>query len=779
MECKNIGKIKFQVETRRILEILSSEIYDSPYALLRENIQNAYDAILMRQALGQGFRHIEEGLIEVTINETEIIISDNGLGMTEEILRNNYWKAGSSGKKTELANKAGVIGTFGIGAMANFGICSKLRVETRAVDSTITLISSVDRDTISLSEECIDFESINDDREPGTKVIATIARENTLNFQQAIKYLDQYVRYIPVQTLINGIKVSQKKFRDEFIKNSEGLIKGELQTISDGYFNVDMVTSYEKSGNAVVEVSNIKIQDKFIPGEIVLVQGANHIMGLRSCFGLAPVPVGRYYHLGGIVNLSILQPTAGREALSRESIDLVNKLISLVEKAISEELSTLEFADKNTAFINYIYHNARLDLANRVLVQIEPNTHRIELGKIEENSKTRKMYYYSGNDKSIIETFASGETMLILISQSNPRRQVQQQYINRLGIEAVPDQAQVISLCQKSQLAMDEVFFSIRVANILEEDYLLRNVEIHFAAISHGVPYLVQEQGGIIKVYFERNSSTILPVLNCFKTAPEVFVGFVKDFVRVHLYSRILNFVPSSTREGADALQKILRKNKELYKYEPVDFGRLEYILSDFISGQTPFNEVLKSAANVLRSQAVTVNKEQIGQVEQEIPDIVNSPVIVNPNSIEQSQNAEYPAAPAITRLHAETQMKILTVEQNYNQLNNFNMFLALSDRVFKTEMEFFLAPHVTKVIWGSHKVIYIFTHVSSMLTFYYEIELKEPIKETTAGGGSFPTTTIVTKNKIFVPIPPLLVPSFKIEEGVKEFYVRYDIITE
>ncbi len=43
-----IEKIKFQVETKRILEILSSEIYDSPYALLRENIQNAYDAILMR-----------------------------------------------------------------------------------------------------------------------------------------------------------------------------------------------------------------------------------------------------------------------------------------------------------------------------------------------------------------------------------------------------------------------------------------------------------------------------------------------------------------------------------------------------------------------------------------------------------------------------------------------------------------------------------------------------------------------------------------------------------
>ena len=41
-------RIPFDVETSRILQILASEIYDSPKAFLRENAQNAYDAILMR-----------------------------------------------------------------------------------------------------------------------------------------------------------------------------------------------------------------------------------------------------------------------------------------------------------------------------------------------------------------------------------------------------------------------------------------------------------------------------------------------------------------------------------------------------------------------------------------------------------------------------------------------------------------------------------------------------------------------------------------------------------
>ena len=77
-------KLNFQIEVSRVIEILSNDIYDSPYALLRENIQNAYDAILMRVS--------DEGQdsfaprIDVTMNDQIVIISDNGIGMSEEVL---------------------------------------------------------------------------------------------------------------------------------------------------------------------------------------------------------------------------------------------------------------------------------------------------------------------------------------------------------------------------------------------------------------------------------------------------------------------------------------------------------------------------------------------------------------------------------------------------------------------------------------------------------------------------------------------------------------------
>lgn len=125
-------QIAFDVETGRILQILSSEIYDSPKAFLRENVQNAYDTILMRcaaQDLPLGAR-----AITITVEPKRLIVQDDGIGMNDDVLKNNFWKPGSSGKRSELAQRAGVVGTFGIGAMANLGVCTALRV--RAVAAT-------------------------------------------------------------------------------------------------------------------------------------------------------------------------------------------------------------------------------------------------------------------------------------------------------------------------------------------------------------------------------------------------------------------------------------------------------------------------------------------------------------------------------------------------------------------------------------------------------------------------------------------------------------------
>ena len=64
--------IVFQVETTRVLEILTREIYDSPLALLRENLQNAYDAI--RERFARSGTLADGGRIDVCVGNGEISI---------------------------------------------------------------------------------------------------------------------------------------------------------------------------------------------------------------------------------------------------------------------------------------------------------------------------------------------------------------------------------------------------------------------------------------------------------------------------------------------------------------------------------------------------------------------------------------------------------------------------------------------------------------------------------------------------------------------------------
>ena len=122
--------IRFKIKLDRILEVLCSQIYDSPLALLRENVQNAYDAILMRQHIDNSETYKPQ--IDIRIDMNQLTISDNGIGMNSETLKKNFWTAGSSGKNNNEARAAGVVGTFGIGAMANFGVCSELKVVSKA-----------------------------------------------------------------------------------------------------------------------------------------------------------------------------------------------------------------------------------------------------------------------------------------------------------------------------------------------------------------------------------------------------------------------------------------------------------------------------------------------------------------------------------------------------------------------------------------------------------------------------------------------------------------------
>lgn len=776
----NINKLSFQIEVRRVLEILSNDIYDSPYALLRENIQNGYDAILMRKQIENAFSF--KPRILVTIDSKYITIEDNGIGMNLDVVSNNFWKAGSSGKNNEVAQKAGVVGTFGIGAMANFGVCKSLKVITHYALGNETIETFANRDTLSITEECIDIKTIYEEKEAGTIIVAELDDSISLTVEGAISYLSPYIKYINIPVIINGTNVSQNQYFDIFEVKAESIYKAEsfnnITFSSNSSFSLKL--NFTNQNIVKVYCSNFLINSEQVIGDIILSQGAGGIYGLRNYFGLAPIPVSGFFNLGGVVNLSILHPTAGREALSRDSIELVSQIISKLESIIAETISKLEIADMNTGFLNYLSSNNKFDLASNVKIVVQPNDERWCLSEIGPTVGGKKVYFYSGRDSSTILQFGNENSFLLLLSQENPRRRIQLEYIKRLNVEEVPDRARVNRIYDTKDLVdIAEFSLILRITNILNEDYLIADSKVYIADISHQVPSLVDYQSNTVIVYISRESSAVKQVLQVYSTDWSLFGSFVKDFVRNHLYQKFAQYVPSSTRQGADALQKILMRNRELYKYEYSDLGDLESLMTDYASGKIDFPDVLKKSTSIIKTHSQFVKQSQVGSVEQEIPSIINEISSIENNISENILFNVFGAVPPIIRRETKTEKKILKTDKPYPNLNNFSMFLSLSDKIFKSQLEFFLEPHTTKVIWSMHKLVYIFTHASNRLSLYYDIELKERLSDDSTGGKALPTTTIITENRIFIPIIPELNEYFDIHEGTKEFYVRYDIISD
>ena len=770
-------KIKFQIEINRVLDVLSKEIYDTPYALLRENIQNAYDAILMREQYSEGtWSSQKNGKICVQIDNEKIIISDNGIGMYESILKNNYWKAGSSGKQTNLAKKAGVVGIFGIGAMANFGICTKLKVETESIETKEKIISEVERDNLSLTEECIRIQKIPSIEEYGTTITTILEEHVEITSEQAINYLRPYTQYLPVCIEVNGNKISQKSIEKQFQDNSAKLQKN-WNGFEHGGIKADVLIQCNDLARISATVKNIFISNEAIKATVCLRQDSGHLWGLRSSFGLAPVPFRSFYSFGGIVDLSILSPTAGRDALNRESIEIIKKIISLVDTCATNTLAESELCNKSTAFISSILSIGKIELGKNLKIKIAPDEE-ITLGELKKVSKIRKYSYYEGNDKSIIKECGTPDTPLVVLSRTNPRRKLEARFINELcNLEKITDSPRVLDVFSENDYKIDEVSFVIRAKHILEEDYALQNVEIKFAKLSHNLPYFIEYSNkSYIQIYLQREHSTTKTVLKCYDDAYDIFTGFIKDYIRVHIYPRIKDWVPSSTREGAEALQKILRSKKELYeiKTEDVERGDLLSLFSDIKAGKLNLKDVFINVQRTKRTQTQEITERNVGNLESEIPDLSQSPVQL---SIVEEKDSILSPMPAILRTEVDTKKKLLLVNKITPSLNNFQMFLAIYNRAFREEYDFFITPHITRIIWGGHRIIYIFTHASGRFSLYYDIEMFKDTREL-AGSEILPTTTIVTKNRIFIPVPNSLKRFFEFVGEKMRFYVKFDTLS-
>ncbi len=137
---KNQEVRKFDAEVAKVLNLVIHSLYTNKDIFLRELISNASDACDKRRFLAQSDTSLsaDEYKISVKIDSKnkELIISDNGIGMSyDELLENlgTIAKSGTQAFLNELDKKDNVnlIGQFGVGFYSSFMVADKVTVKSR------------------------------------------------------------------------------------------------------------------------------------------------------------------------------------------------------------------------------------------------------------------------------------------------------------------------------------------------------------------------------------------------------------------------------------------------------------------------------------------------------------------------------------------------------------------------------------------------------------------------------------------------------------------------
>ena len=762
--------IPFAVDTSRVLELLAKQIYQSPLALLRENTQNAFDATQLLKHRNT----LYEPKIEIEVSPQRVVVRDNGIGMTADDLKRHFWQAGSSSKNTDEARQAGVVGTFGIGAMANFGIADILEVTTESAITGERTRCVAKRDELQFNQNCIATEKLPTTGVPGTEIIASIVPGTPLDVNAAKSYVAEFVSLLDTPVLVNGERVSGQPI-EHLVPTVSTVWSDELINVQlSPRFIADVSVKVSINADVGLDIRNLRWNGINLAGRLLLRNGVATLRTFRSGFGLATVSVGSIYQFGGIADIQAFQPTAGREALTTDSMQLLQNVISDIDNYTSVMLSTRQEVDSSTPFMQWVCAHNRYELCGKLKISMQPGE-RTTLDDIKEWTKACPMPVYDGTDQTVIASYSTEDKPLLILARNNPRKQCETMFLQKFcQIEPVSNAPLVDKVIPDTAWTSAQGALAFRIKTILESDYFLQS-DVGFGKISHGLTMLVQFKTELATIVLDSDGPTVATILGLYSSEYGAFGSMVKDFVRNAIFPKVADRVPSSTRQGAEAFLRAIRRPREFFEYEETETSNLSLIWTDYAEGKISLDDAVSRSQTAVRHSVQIVESSSAACVADVVPDVVPNEQTTNVADDEEAQRLE--ALPAIMRTDVSSSMKLLTIPRDQPALRGCRCFIALTEKVRADMGDFFLQPHKTSIVWGGQKVLFIFLHHSGEFGLYYDLQTRNSISEH-SGGKAYQTSTMVLKNTIYIPVPEEIETSFVPVPGErKRFEVRCDLL--
>ena len=193
-------KGNINVQTENIFPVIKKFLYSDHEIFLRELVSNATDATQKLKALvSMGQANVELGdlTINIKIDDGKLIISDRGIGMTQEEVEKYINQIAFSGAEDFLEKYKNVsenlIGHFGLGFYSAFMVADKVEIRTKSYTDAPAVEWMCDGSPEYTMKEI-------DKTDRGTDIILHIADDSKefLEENRILDLLKKYCRFMPV-----------------------------------------------------------------------------------------------------------------------------------------------------------------------------------------------------------------------------------------------------------------------------------------------------------------------------------------------------------------------------------------------------------------------------------------------------------------------------------------------------------------------------------------------------------------------------------------------------
>ena len=228
----------FQTETKQLLKLMIHSLYSNKEIFIRELVSNASDALdklrfnsVQNKKLSK-FAKDPTIKVQVLNDENKIIISDNGIGMSEDEVIENIGTIARSGTASFLENITGdekkdsnLIGQFGVGFYSVFMVADKVQVISKSAlndKDEGTFWESTGEDKYKIKS----VEKINN----GTEIHIFLNDDNTefADIGRVRFLLEKYSQYINFP-----LYISDGKETNERVNEAEALWLKSKRSIKD------------------------------------------------------------------------------------------------------------------------------------------------------------------------------------------------------------------------------------------------------------------------------------------------------------------------------------------------------------------------------------------------------------------------------------------------------------------------------------------------------------------------------------------------------------------